>query len=550
MAGAETPVTIRNFVDARLHARGDDPVTVACALALEAGATAEDLTAVCGIGEDRTLDAIDDLLALGLIQQPSTGPQFRFDHDLIREAAARALNSGRRVKMHRAFATLFENDQRRESPLQRARHLRASGQPRAALQAFREAALAFLQVSATRDAIEAATSGIEVGKRLHPSPAVHTLMYRLYEITMRAYEEFGDYVALLGEIDLALPHARESGDPSSVVAGLVARSWSKTLALADPRIGIDDLDEALAVARSSKDERIVSNVLTRRTFAFEVLGDERRALESAREALEYAERTGEAFPIAHSAVSFLTGLTVWWHFAEAETIAERALAAARAAGIRMELSARITRAGLWYLLDRWDDARVDMDIVAGYIDPADAEFSMPRGRGESIVSMRYRHRTQAALLALARDRWEDALAAAGDILENPLVTNFENNRRIGQMIRIEALLGRDQPPDRTEAYELAMALSPPPPNSATGSVILLREVALARAAARIGKGDLPGLLSDASRVLDVAIARMPLDGDRAHLLLAASAREAGVRMCWRANSLHEGSHFASDGVEI
>ena len=50
-----------------------------------AAATAEDLTAACGIGEDRTLDAIDDLLALGIIEQPASGPQFRFEHDIVRE---------------------------------------------------------------------------------------------------------------------------------------------------------------------------------------------------------------------------------------------------------------------------------------------------------------------------------------------------------------------------------------------------------------------------------------------------------------------------------
>jgi hypothetical protein len=105
---------------------------------------------------------------------------------------------------------------------------------------------------------------------------------------------------------------------------------------------------------------------------------------------------------------------------------------------------------------------------------------------------------------------------------------FENNRRIGQMIRIEALLGRNLPQDREDGYDLAAALSEPPPNSSTGSVILLREISLARASVRAGRGDAAALLAAAGRALDTAIARMPLDGDRAYLLLAASAREAGI----------------------
>ena len=370
-------------------------------------------------------------------------------------------------------------------------------------------------------------TGLEVCKRLRPSPAIHALMYRLLEIMMRSYEEMADYPALLTHINAAIPHAKESKDPHLVVSGLVARAWTKSLALKDAHAGVPDLDEALDVARAAKDDYLISTVLSRKTHLAELLGEEMPALESAREALGAAQRAADPFLVAHASITFLTGLAIWWHFDEAVPMAERALDAARAAGVRTELSARITRSELWYLLGRLEDTRRELDIVSGFIDSPNVDFSLPTGRGESVTNMRYRHRIQTALLALACENWDEMMPAAVDLASNALA-KFENNRRIVEMIHAEALLGRDRPGDREEAYRIALAVSPPPPAAAVSTVILLREVVLARAAARIGLAETPALLAEASRVLDAAIARMPLDGDRAYLALAASAREAGL----------------------
>ena len=71
------PGSVRAFIEARLLARGSLAATVAGALAIEPWATAADLGAVLSLDDEALLDALDDLLALGLIRQPQVGPQFR-----------------------------------------------------------------------------------------------------------------------------------------------------------------------------------------------------------------------------------------------------------------------------------------------------------------------------------------------------------------------------------------------------------------------------------------------------------------------------------------
>jgi DNA-binding SARP family transcriptional activator len=223
-AGRRTPATIGNFIDARLRAKGNDAATVACALALEPSASSADLVEACGSGESATLDAIDDLLALGLIEQPSAGPEFRFGHDLIRERAAHVLNSGRRLALHRSFAKIFEPG-KRDLPLQHARHLGASGQMFPAAQSYCKAASELLEVNAWRDAMESATSGLQAIDALAQTRQTHALAYRLHRVMMRSKQEADDYTGLVAHIEAGIERARESREPELICTALLAGAW-------------------------------------------------------------------------------------------------------------------------------------------------------------------------------------------------------------------------------------------------------------------------------------------------------------------------------------
>ncbi|HZV79309.1 MAG TPA: AAA family ATPase, partial [Candidatus Binatus sp.] len=92
------PGTLSRTIESRLRSRGPSAAAVACALSLEPEASADDLQAVLELDETAVLDALDDLLSLEVLDQPSSGPMFAFSHDLLRERARTLLNVARRIR--------------------------------------------------------------------------------------------------------------------------------------------------------------------------------------------------------------------------------------------------------------------------------------------------------------------------------------------------------------------------------------------------------------------------------------------------------------------
>ncbi len=525
-AEAQTPATIRDFLESRLYANGDDPATVACAFALEPDATAEDLVAVCALGEGRTFDAIDDLIGLGLLEQPASGPEFRFRHDLMREAAGRALNSGRRVQLHRAFARHFEHDERRESLVRRAAHLRASGQVLAAAHAFARAAYAVLEVNARIDALDWATAGIAVAKRLRPSEQMHRVLSELHEVATRACEEAGERTDALAHANARLAHAREAGDGVLVCRALTRRA-ALFLEAFPPDAALVDTDEAVELGTALNDDRLLVYGLVRQSMCRQFLGDEAGAIASARSALACAERTGSARLRATALERLLAVLCIWLHFEEATAIADRALDQARRADARTEAAVRTRRASLWYLCERFDECRRELEIVAGILESSHGTIAMPALHGISVLLLRFSYDALAANLALAGHAWEEALLIADRLLANPMSEGY-SRRGIASLCRIEALLGRNERGDAEQALVAARALPLDPVAKGVVGMSLARESALAWAAVRTHAADAPQLLRDAAQALERQVRQTPLDADRAFAALAAAADEIGM----------------------
>ena len=185
-ANLELPDTVRRFIQTRLRARGERARAVACALALEPAADADDLAAALRFDQATTLDALDDLLSLGVIDQPSSGPQFAFTHDLVREVAAAELNAGRRASLHRGFAMRFEAHGKRHTSLRLAQHLRAAGEPMLAATAYLKSAEEALALSAPRDAIDRCNAGVLEAGSLKRTPESDTLLASLHRTAARA----------------------------------------------------------------------------------------------------------------------------------------------------------------------------------------------------------------------------------------------------------------------------------------------------------------------------------------------------------------------------
>ncbi len=524
-ASQATPPSITGFVAERLFARGEAPAIVACALALEHDAGADDLVEVCGLGEERTLDAIDDLMALDLIEEPTSGPEFRFRHDLIREVAGRALNSGRRVRLHRAFAARYRNDQRLEAQVRCARHLRASGQVHAAAAAFEQAARSVLAVNAWRDALQYARDGLRLAKELRPSKALHALLDDLNAVAARALEEGGRLDEGLDHSSESIVHARATEDRGLVALALTRRAIAR-IDSAHIREALLDCNEALTVARSAGSSRAESRALRALSTCRLLLGDE-ACIEDARRSYDIAlaNELGSA-DISNASGQVVIASATRHRFTEALQFASHMLEHARRADGRIEINARITGAQLWYLMDRRDDARRELELAADILDQSATLPASASVYFAPLPFMHFRHRITAANLALADGRWDDALAFAHEILAGAFGRIAQRAHKANLVIA-DACLRRNAPGDHERARAALDATSPSDLYGLIG--MSLFDAALrAWTAVRERQGSAEELLHAAATEAESVARRAPLDFDRTFDALAKAAGEIGL----------------------
>ncbi|GAC1388432.1 MAG: hypothetical protein NVSMB31_02370 [Vulcanimicrobiaceae bacterium] len=519
-ATMETPSSIRNFIQVNLFSRGEDAPLVACALALEPDATSEDLIDATALEETRALDAIDDLIALGLIDQPSHGPEFVFRHDLIKEAATRALNSGRRVRIHRAYAARFARDDRREAIVRRARHLRSSGQLLGAARALEVAAYESLRVNAWHDALAHATAGISLAKKLKPAKT-HELLARLHEWAAKASEEAADSDGAMFHTDERVAHARASGD-SALVSRALARRSVLYRARGMPREALTNANEALAFAQLEDDAALMMFAQLRRSLSFQSLGAGDESIANAREALTHAQASGDARLIAAAMERLMTTLAIQLHLAEALELGTLCLDLARTSDPRTEAVIRVRRAGIFYLADRFEEATEELAVVSTLFEARDPKLGIPGLYGFSTPELSFIYHAQSINLALALFDWDRAVALAAQ-LERATRTHAANRVDIAELFTVTALVGRNRSGDAANAYERALLLRPNAPPKGLVGMALDREVALACAAAHAGKAQAADLLRIASVRMEEQYRRSPLDTDRCFRMLADAA---------------------------
>lgn len=521
-----TPTSIRKFIEARLYARGERTAIVACALALEHDATAEDLVEVCGVGEAGTFDAIDDLLSLGLVEQPESGPEFRFNHDLIRETAARALNSGRRVRLHRAFAARYEADERIESQVRYARHLRASGQVLAAARASAAAAKSVLLWNAWRDALSHARTGIELARDLRISGVVEDLLETLHAVATRAAEDGGLLDEALAHAAEAIAYARRSKDAVRISSAHRRRA-SILIDVMRPGEARLDLDASLEAARRSGDSTVVAAALRSSANCWHFLGDMKRCLSESREGFELALEHSESTDIAPAAQSLLCNSIIVHEFEEARWIADVALTHARAAHGRVEVLIRVRRADLFLLCDDLAGAENELHAASSILDAPEGAPATASIYVATLGFLRFVHRMSVLYLALARERWDDAIATSQEILANPFTQMYERamEPKLGHAL---ALLGRNAPGDAETAHSILSSITCENGENGLIGMSLHLDVLRACVNARLRKQTAPAGLVRAAAIAQAQAERTPLDFDRAFALLAQVGSEIGL----------------------
>jgi len=516
------PASLRSFIEARLTARGSVPAMVASALSIETSASATELRAALNMDEAQLLDALDDLLSLGLIVQPETGAQFAFFHDVVAEVALAMLNAGRRVRLHAAFARSLQGSADRDAPMRAARHFRAAGEPIAAASAFLKAAGEAQERGVSRDAAIKALEGIEAVDSVERSAERDVVLAELHRVLAVARLTAHELDASLEAANAAVTLAREASPASGVVEALLARA---TIAGTMGRVAEQSVDASDAAAIAERTEgyalRARSQLLLAEAARANGRGDD--AASFAREAYETA-KNGEHWDVAARACAeMILTCSTWWNFQEAQRWVSSGKESALRAGSAAQAIHYAACSVLWYLMERLDDAQSELRLSERL---ARQSTTAPGIDALQVVpSIATFTRYMAGVIALRRDNAGEALAAFTDnALGNPSVAVGLQSEAATKGF-ILAALSRHTPSDDEAARAASDAL---PPDVAPQSVLGFSTSApLVRACVAARRRD-PDAFSALRQALDAAeghARRTPLEADVAFARLSNAARE-------------------------
>jgi DNA-binding SARP family transcriptional activator len=521
------PDTVRRFIEARLHARGEQPRAVACALALEPAASADDLAAVLRLDEPAALDAIDDLLALGLIAQPAAGTQFAFTHDLVREVASMTLNVGRRTVLHRAFAQRLGASGEREASLRLAYHLRLSGDLLPAAQSYLRAADAALELNAAQDAIDRCDAGVAAATELERSTDRDRVLARLRRTSARGAILLGNTESAIARAREAVAMARSCGDLAESSRSILDLAMMEGCAFQTAEQQ-SDAAEAARVAAAIGDAALEAEAMVQTANAARELGDRDAALRSCRAADASARRAQRPDILVAATEELLRTQITWWQFADAQKTARDGLDAARRSSPLAEAAIRLTNCTLWYLLERFDDAKGELEASMRL-----ARESALRGRdptvspAQSVPIVLFVADYMAAKIANELREWTGVMDSLRSAAACVNVARLPRYLEALTLLRIDALLRRESDGDTVEACDLATSLRDDSYPQAVIGWSDCTELARARCAARARSADASELLHGALDVVEENAHLTPLETDRAFARLANAADEIG-----------------------
>lgn len=519
-AQLELPKDLRGSIDARLRAAGDDASVVACALAIEPSANAEQIAAALRYDLQRVFDALDRLLGFGLIGEEET--RFTFLHDVVREVAATVLNAGRRVALHREYARLYAGDVSADGRVHFARHLRAAGMMMPAAQRYLEAARIALRAYAFHDALQWCADGLTCLERTQHATESQSTAMALNETRAQAAMHAGDLGLAKTAVDDFARSARAVSTRVAIGAALVARAaldgvrGESTQRLADAL-------EARGLAREHGDAHLTARaeIQAAGSSRYAALYDEAAAF--AGSALAMAASIGDRVAQYAAAEELLRTQISWWHFGGACEALSTAQPLAEGAGISALVRLSCLRAWLACLMERFDEAERALERADGLlIDLARRRDSSPLDPGFPLYLVRYAARYVRGIVAVSVGRWDDAAVCAAACLQVAPLGTMPPYGHAAMRLELGARLSRDAtvPSGDVPPIEPAGAI-----RFTTDCPALLR----ARLAARRRSSAAPGLLRAALDALEERANAMPLDCDRSFSLLASASDDCGER---------------------
>ncbi len=320
----EVPTGVRELVRARLDRVSETGRQVLTAAAV-IGRSFDPPTvqAVSGRSDEETADAVDVLVAHGLVRE--SGAAYDFCHDQVRQVAYDDAGTARRRLLHSRAAEALS-----ASPATAARHLELAGRDVEAARAHVTAAEQARRVFANASAGEHLRAALTLG---HPDPgALHVALGDLhvldgsYRAAVTSYETaaatggaaLGEIEHRLGQVHhrrgdhaLALAHLgaaleATSADEPAVQARITSDLSVSRLAAGDLSAAADLGLDALRLAESSGD-------LAARGQAHNLLGmlaAERSSLEEARSHLETSRDLAEQVRDVGARVAVLNNLAL------------------------------------------------------------------------------------------------------------------------------------------------------------------------------------------------------------------------------------------------
>src|SRR5579884_339552 len=516
------PKTLTTYIRARLRARGDTALQVAGALSLEPTATAENISAAMQLDENQVLNALDDLLLLGVLIQRESAAQFAFAHDLYREVAAATLNPGRRTRLHRAFAQSFALASAAESSLRCARHLSLAGDGLGAAQGYYRAAIEALEWRAPAEARDRCNAGIAALENLERKLEVDAILARLKVLSVKVQAALGDSRSAIAEAAEAIGIANQIADPATALDAAQARqsilndNFALDAALASAR-------EIAAMARDSQESVPLAIALANESWAERLLGHQIEALQAAREAETTASKARDCEGVCYALEQLILAYITWWKFEDAEKAAARALDIMPQAGRLAQCALRCCIASLNLALERCPKTESEISAAILLLQEHDADsrrtlLHSPFERSRVALALN----ATSAAAALAQNQTDRAVAMS-DALER---TPSARARLLADLFRADAQFARGLS-NRPAAPEFLRS-TPGAFVQDVHSGSRSPELAETLNAVVIGASDAPERLLQALNRIEADARRAPLDADRAFTQLADAAERCNV----------------------
>jgi DNA-binding SARP family transcriptional activator/predicted ATPase len=294
------PAGVKELVRARLDRIGDPASqVVAAAAVIGRSFTFETVRDTSGRSDEETVEALEDLVAAGIVQE-SPGDRldearFDFRHEKIREVAYGSISLARRRLLHGRVASVLERGDRRRGAQVRpwaliADHRRLAGMTDLAAEAFRRAGDDARRLYANPEAL----ADYEMALGLdHPDGAA-------------LHESIADLKTLRGDYGGAA-RSYEAAAALSPPARIAEIEYK--LGVVQLRRGAREAADAhfLAAQAATTDRALAARILADRGLAAHRAGDDVEARRLAEAALEMGSTTGDATvqALAHNVLGIL-----------------------------------------------------------------------------------------------------------------------------------------------------------------------------------------------------------------------------------------------------